>query len=416
MIRTKLASVFKPLQTFFKKNKIDTKSAEKLATNYQKLQDYSASSTSEKQKLEAVLSSLIDGLIALNKEGKIVFVNKAAEYLTGYKGEELQGKSVSTLIHVFKDDVEVTSKTYCQKDYNESLILVDKDGKRTKVNLISSTIAESTKTDLSCILILRDLSHEEELEQMKFDFVSMASHELKTPLTNIIGYLTVFINENRNKVEKEALELLDRSLLSARSLLSLVENLLSVNKIEREQLSVVTQPSDYDTILSKAVDDLQNQAKYKNITLTLHPPGKELPKVLLDPIRVQEVINNLISNAINYTQSGGKIDLTLRLTSSEVETCVSDTGIGIPKEAIPHLFNKFYRVSNVGQKASKGTGLGLFIAKSIIEKLNGKIWVESEEGKGSKFYFSLPIVSQTQAKISSDEVASETIQKGALNY
>lgn len=390
--------------------------AEKLSQNFQKLEQDKNLISSERNTLDVVLSSIIDGIIALDYSRNVVFLNKAAEYLTGYSRQEAHGKPIDGFVHLFNEVEELNPKTYCQEGYNQSLLLIDKNGKQTKVNLAASTINDELHTNLSCILILHDISKEEELEQMKFDFVSMASHELKTPLTNIIGYLSVFINENRVKIEKEALELLERSLVSAKVLLTLVENLLSVNKIEREQLSVTVEPSDYQAILSKSIDDLQNQAKIKNITLTLAPFKDSLPKVLLDPIRVVEVINNLISNAIKYTSPGGRIELTLEITPTEVITTVSDTGVGIPKEAIPHLFNKFFRVSNTKQKASKGTGLGLFIAKSIIEKLNGKIWVESEEGKGSKFHFSLPLISKSQANISSDKIVGETIQSGALNY
>lgn len=389
--------------------------AEKLAQNFGKLEQDKNLIFLERNTLDVVLSSIDDGIIALDYSHNIVFVNKATEYFTGYTRGEMHGKSVEELIHLFDDTQELTSKTYCKEGFSKALLLVDKNGKQRKITVTASAASEGIQTNLSCILILHDISKEEELEQMKFDFVSMASHELKTPLTNIIGYLSVFISENQQRIEGEALGLLQRALVSARTLFTLIENLLSVSKIEREQLSVTPEPSDYQNILKKLIDDLQNQAKLKNITLTLKLPQGTLPKVLLDPIRIQEVINNLISNAINYTQSGGKVEVSLDFTPTEVVTCVQDTGIGIPKEAIPQLFNKFFRVSNTMQKARKSTGLGLFIAKSIVEKLNGKIWVQSEVGKGSKFSFSLPIVLKTQS-INANKFVGETIQSGALNY
>ena len=291
-----------------------------------------------------------------------------------------------------------------------------KNGQQTKVRLFSSQVLEGVQTKLGCILILHDLSKEEELEQMKFDFVSMASHELKTPLTSIIGYLAVFLNEYKSKLPKEEFNLLNRSLVSAQQLLRLIQNLLSVNKIEKEQLSVSLEPLDYYLILSKAVEDLRSQANLKNIVLTLIPPKSPLPKVLADPLRIGEVITNLVANAINYTGAGGKVDIFTHVSPNEIITSVSDTGVGIPKEAIPHLFNKFFRVSNELQKADKGTGLGLYIAKSIIEKLHGKIWVESEVGVGSKFCFTLPILTQSKSVLDSDKYALEAIQSGGLNY
>ena len=250
---------------------------------------------------------------------------------------------------------------------------------------------------------------------MKFDFVSMASHELKTPLTSIVGYLSVFVNENKDKLPKEEWELVNRSLIAAQQLFTLVQNLLNVNKIEREQITITPQSLDFLPILSKCVEDLKNQATLKNISLILNKPNN-LPQVLADPIRVSEVVTNLVANAINYTNPGGKVDISVAISPSEVTTSVSDTGVGIPKEAMPHLFTKFFRVSNTMQQASKGTGLGLYIAKSIIEKHNGKIWVESVEGKGSIFYFTLPVAKLQSSLIDSGKFVGAEIQAGALNY
>lgn len=251
---------------------------------------------------------------------------------------------------------------------------------------------------------------------MKLDFISMASHELKTPLTSIIGYLSVFTQENQNKVPKEELELIKRSLISAQQLLTLIQNILNVNKIEDEKMSVTIEQTDYVKVLSKAIDDLKPQANQKNILLSLTLPQQPVPKVLADPVRIGEVLTNLLANAINYTNPGGKVEISLNLSPNEITTTVSDTGIGIPKEAIPHLFNKFFRVSNQTQQANKGTGLGLYISKSIVEKHHGKVWVESEPGKGSQFSFTLPIVTISSGVINANIFSNEVIQAGALNY
>ena len=180
-------------------------------------------------------------------------------------------------------------------------------------------------------------------------------------------------------------------------------------------MSVSIEPIDYSLVLQKAIEDLRGQANQKNIVLTLTIPPT-MPKVLADPIRISEVVTNLLVNAINYTNPGGKVMVTTTLSPNEVTTTVSDTGVGIPKEALPHLFNKFFRVSNQTQKMSKGTGLGLYIAKSIVEKLNGKIWVESEQGVGSKFSFTLPIVTLSSGIVDSSRFVSDEIKSGALNY
>ena len=146
-------------------------------------------------------------------------------------------------------------------------------------------------------------------------------------------------------------------------------------------------------------------------------PPNNVPKILADPIRAPEVITNLVANAINYTNPGGKVDVSIQVSPTDLTTIVADSGIGVPKEAISHLFNKFFRVSNTAQQASKGTGLGLYISKSIIEKLGGKIWVESELCKGSKFSFSLPLAERKSAgSLNDNSFVGQQIQAGALNY
>lgn len=391
--------------------------AEKLQQSFTKLEQDTSLISAERNRLSTVLSSLTDGIMAIDFNKNIILANKAAESLTGYTLSEMQGRPIDEFIHLFDDSEELTPKSYCQiNSFGQVLNLLGKNGKEVKVGLTASPVSQELQTNLSCILLLHDLSREQELEQMKLDFVSMASHELKTPLTSIMGYLSVFINENRGKIPRDELDLLEKSLVSSQQLLTLIQNILNVNKIEKEKLTIAAEPIDYASILAKVVmEDLQNQAKQKNITLTLTPSQTPLPKVLADPLRITEVVTNLVANAINYTNPGGQVNVFVHPTPQEVITTVSDTGVGIPKEALSHLFNKFFRVSNQLQKASKGTGLGLYIAKSIIEKLNGKIWVESEVGKGSKFSFTLPVVRPTGA-LDSNKFVHSIIQSGGLNY
>lgn len=390
--------------------------AEKIAKTIQLLESDRAIAISEKNRLNEILSSIIDGIIALDFNKNIIFLNKASEQLTGYSETEVYGKQIDQIVHLFSDADEILSRTYCRGSFNQTAKLIGKNGRQTKVNLITTQVGGTVQTNLNCILILHDLSREEELEQMRLDFVSMASHELKTPLTSIVGYLSVFLNESRNNIPKESFSLLNKAFIAAQQLQTLIQNLLNVNKIEREQLSVSPEPIDYLAVLSKAVEDLRSQANQKEIVLTLIPPTQNLPKVLADPIRLGEVVTNLVSNAINYTNPGGKVEIAIKVSPTEVETVVSDTGVGIPQEAIPHLFSKFFRISNQLQKTSKGTGLGLYISKSIIEKLHGKIWVESEVGQGSKFSFTIPVVTQSAGILNRDKFVSEALQSGTLNY
>lgn len=356
--------------------------------------------SSERNKLNAVLSSVLDGIIAIDLSGKVVLINPSACRITGYSEAEVINKPLASMIRLFNDGSEIPMSLYCPININTgssiynsngSLKLIGKNGKEGQISLFSSQISHENSQDLACILIFHDLSKDQELEKMKLDFVSMASHELRTPLTSILGYLSVFMDENKGKLAKDQTDLLDRVFISTKQLITLVENLLNVNKIERERLSVTVVSLDWKDQLAKAFQDLKNMAVQKNINMNLHLPQNPLPKVAADPILISEVLNNLISNAINYTHQGGSIDIYTQLRGEEVVTTIADSGAGIPQEAIPHLFTKFFRVSGTLEPGSKGTGLGLYISHSIIEKLGGRIWVESELGKGSRFSFSLPV-------------------------
>lgn len=388
----------------------------KISQTFQTLERSAEVAISQKNKISEVLSSIVDGIIVLDFNKNVTVSNKAAWEITGFTEQEVQGQAIDKFIHLFIDKEEINSNSYCQVNFNKPVTLVGKNGRQTKVNLMSAKMEGTVQNNLSCILILHDLSKEEELERMKLDFVSMASHELKTPLTSIIGYLSVFSSENKEKIAKEDMDLIGRALIASQQLQILVQNLLNVNKIEREQLSVFVQPLDYLPILTKTVEDIRSQAVEKNISLNFNPSAS-IPKILADPIRTAEVLTNLLVNAINYTPSGGTVSLSIEASPNEVTTMVSDSGIGIPKEAIPHLFNKFFRVSNQLQQANKGTGLGLYISRSIVEKSGGKIWVDSEPEKGSKFYFTLPLAERKSAgSFSNGSTVGQQIQSGTLNY
>lgn len=383
--------------------------AASLKQSFMKIDQERNVALAEKHQTEAILSSIVDGIIALDLSKRVAFVNRAAENLTGYSQKEVIGQSIETVIRLFDQKEEVTAKTYCPAlNFSENnlyrpphpLTLIGKGGKQALITLTSSHIAPPVQGNLTCVLVLHDVTHEKELEQMKLDFVAMASHELRTPLTSILGYISVFLQENQNKLTRDQKDLLDHVQVSAKHLLSLVENLLNVNKIERGRLQASIGPVNLPNLLTKAVQDLQTQAAQKNITLALSPPREALPMVLADPILIDEVINNLISNAINYTKEGGSVSVYTKVENGEVVTTVADTGIGIPPQAVPHLFTKFFRASGTLVPGSKGTGLGLYISKSIIDKHQGRIWVESEVGKGSRFSFSLLIApSSTQPEL-----------------
>jgi len=354
----------------------------------------------ERRKLEVVLAGITDGVIAVDMNKNIILFNKAAQRITGLTLNQVVGKYIGEIIKVFDTSEELPVDTYCviKREHFEGVtfakdnvkIISDAD-KISYVNLVVGQIAEKEVVNLGCILTFHDVTKEQELEQMKLDFVSMAAHELRTPLTTVRGYIT-FLQDPKvtAKLDPAEAEYINRVGISAGRLNELIQNLLAVAKIEQGKMQVRAVTLDMVKLTKRLTEDYQSLAASKKLTLEFITPAESIPPVLADGVRIEEVITNLIGNAINYTPEGG-VKVGLRRNGEMVETFITDTGLGIPASAIPHLFTKFYRIQGPLESGSKGTGLGLFICKNIVEAHGGKITVESTEGKGSTFTFSLPI-------------------------
>lgn len=353
--------------------------------------------SAEKNKLSLILSGVVDAVIAVDRDRRIILFNKAAENLTGYTMPEVFGKSLETVIRIVENATDIAAEVYCpvRSDnyegisyHNEGLKLISSNGKQTFVNLLAGQITEGTYVNLGCILTLHDVSEERQLDEMKLDFVSMAAHELRTPLTSIKGYMYILLRDYKDIFNQEQMTILSRIDIASQRLASLVENLLNVTRIEKGQITLNMELIDWVKNIDEVITEIIVQAQDKMIQLEFIKPNESI-YVKVDKFRINEVMMNLLANAINYTSPKGKITVWLEKVGEEVITHIKDTGEGIPKEAIPHLFTKFFRVSGVLEQGSKGTGLGLYIAKSIVEIHKGKIWVESKLGQGSTFSFSL---------------------------
>lgn len=382
--------------------------AEKLMSSFWTLREDKELISAERNKLAVTLSGITDCVIAVDNSQNVVIFNNASESLTGLVSHDVLGRPISHVIRIFDDGRELSPSEYCpiRSDAFEGVVFNKKNvravsaaNKQAFVDMIVGKISEGPNVNLGCILVLHDITGEKRLEEMKLDFVSMAAHELRTPLTSLKGYLSVFMQDNKTLFNEEQMMFLNRISISAQQLTNLVENLLSVSRIERGAFTVRMQPLDWVKTVSEVVDELTGRAREKNIELDFVQPQESVPNVMADKIRINEVLANLLSNAITFTQSGGKVAVTLEKEGNEVITHVADTGQGIPKEAIPRLFTKFFRVSGPLEVGSKGTGLGLYISKAIITMHRGRIWVESELGKGSTFSFALPTAPAAQSPL-----------------
>lgn len=351
----------------------------------------------ERNKFMVVLSGITDAVISLDLRQYIATFNASAEKITGYKAVDVVGKPVSSVLHLFDKDHEVKTDEYCPSDSDGGVVFRGKylklagNNKQSFVNLVVGKIPGGERINLGGIISIHDLTEEQRLEEMKLDFVSMAAHELRTPLTSIRGYLSLFFDEFLNELSEKQKLLLRRVDISAKQLNSLVENLLSVSRIEKGAFAINPKPVDWLNLVKTIVEELTSRANDKHITLSLQNPGVPV-SVMADELRIGEVVTNLVVNAINYTGEGGHVTVSIEVKDDVVITHVQDTGEGIPKEAISRLFTKFFRGSTTLVQGAKGTGLGLYISKAIVTIHKGTISVESELGKGSTFTFTLPKV------------------------
>lgn len=371
----------------------------------------------EKNKLAVIVENLVDAIFVLNINRQVMMLNRAAQKITGFSLTEIIGQPVSQVFEVYFNNTEIKDNSFCPRYISDdfpiftkkglkliskkilpkekettSLLGVEEDkNQNIYVDLTSVGIVDNQKRLIGYLVTLHDISKEKQLDVMKVDFISMAAHELRTPLTSARGYLSVFLQENADKFNPDQKMLLDRVNISVQQLNSLVENLLNVSRIERGAITLNTTQLDWTKLVRQSVSDLLLRAADKRIDLKFIEPQTLMPLVQADHLRIIEVLNNLIANAINYTQPGGKIRVFLEQKEGEIITHVADNGQGISKDALPHLFSKFYRASGKLVMGTKGSGLGLYISKAIVQMHKGQIWVASQEGKGSTFSFSLPI-------------------------
>ena len=355
----------------------------------------------ERNKLSVTVNSITDGVLGLDFSGRIIMLNPTGEKMLGLKRDEIINRTLDEVLYLYEDLEKVAvSKLLPTGILNEDTIIYRKENlglvsraqKKLYVSLTSSAIKEGHEVGLGTILTIHDVTKEKELENMRLDFVSMAAHELRTPLTSIKSYLSLFIRENSSKLGPEQNLFLTRIQNATDQLTGLTENLLNVSRIEKGTLNASPTRLNWVPLAKQVTEGFIQRAKEANLSLTFLPPTQNIPDVSADKIRITEVLSNLLANAISYTPPNGSIKVSIDINGNEVITHVTDTGKGIPKEALPKLFTKFFRVEGALGEGTKGTGLGLYISKAIIELHHGKIWVESEFGKGSTFSFSLPLI------------------------
>ena len=340
---------------------------------------------SEQTKLQAVLDTIADGVVVLDQHYNIVLTNKT---MSGFVGEKdpknLAGRRWLEVFVLYYEDEPFSSQLLSEDLLYFHDVTMRLPGDKQKFIDITALRLHSDPSGIAHILTIQDITQRRELENMKLDFVSMAAHELRTPLTAINGYLNLLGTGELQAEEHQQFVNLASS--NASMLEGLINNMLSLSHIERGTLHVNRKKLDWSHIISKEVDSLKFSASAKNIDIQLQLPS-ELLFVWGDEVALREVLANLINNAVHYSDEGQTVRIRVESSGGRITTTVSDDGIGIPEQSINKLFTKYYRAKGGLTTNSQGTGIGLFISKSIVEAHGGVIGVRSTFGQGSDFYF-----------------------------
>lgn len=360
------------------------------------LVDQSKAYQEEKQLDDAIIGSMAESLVVVNKDGQIMLFNPETEKLTGYSSSEVEYRLYRKILaFTDKDGKEIPKNPITESlKTGEPVKISVKDGyflKDHEKNLIPVSVSVapilSDKENIQGVAAtIQDISTEKELNKVKDEFVYVVAHELGNPIFALDGYLGI-IQERLEKGPKETKNMIDSARAINQQLSGLVNDLLEVVRNEQGTLKFDLVPVDLDMTIKNVLQNAQFKAKDKKIELAYKE--SRIPKIKGDPQKIKEVITNLVDNAIKYTPEGGKIEVWHEHHDHEVTTHIKDNGFGISKTDQEKLFEKFYRIKTEKTASISGTGLGLFICKQIIEKCGGTIWVDSEEGKGSTFSFLL---------------------------
>jgi len=365
----------------------------------QALRDWNEKLRSEREKLDIILHSIADAVVVISAEGKILLLNNAATEMCGYSLFETVGHKFKEVL-LFKGQEGATDLNFISDVLQSGVVtkptgktvLLKKDGSLLPVAESAAPIKDAEGNITGCVLVLSDATKEREIDRMKTEFVSIASHQLRSPLSGIKWLIELVLNDT-GELKPDQREYLEQIDVSNERMIQLVEDLLDVSRIETgRKFTIEKKDFDIKPVLDDLLKEMASLSLQKQVSLKLDTAFPGAIHANADQEKIREVFKNLISNAVKYTSQGGHVSVGFSRTDDEMQFSVKDDGIGIPKDQQKKIFEKFFRASNVGRVEAEGTGLGLYIAKAIIEGHGGRIWFESEEGKGTRFFFSLPLV------------------------
>ncbi len=355
---------------------------------------------SERRKTMAIVSNLVDPIIVLDNNNKIELFNYSAKNLLGFDDDSLI-ESVSDKnnysMENFKDiiDIDYIVKPIEDPDskYFAEEITVNINEQEHTYKAITAPVLDDSGKSIGNMKIFYDLTREKILDKLKSEFISIAAHQLRTPLAAIKWVIKMVMDGDAGKVNEEQFGLLEKGYKSNERIIELVNDMLNVSRIEEGRFGYSFSSGDIIKELDTVIDTLDSRINEKKIKLEVDKPDK-LSLVYMDPKKIILVLQNLIENAVKYTPDMGKIEIKIEEKGKFIKFHVKDNGVGIPKADQEKLFSKFFRAANVIRMQTEGSGLGLFMVKNIIKKHNGEIIFSSEEGVGTEFVFTLPIAKE----------------------
>lgn len=370
--------------------------------------------TQEQLKSEILVRSIGDGVVVVGPDGKIQLLNPAAEKLTGWSEAEAKGIDHKVVLPLsdesgkpLTDDAEPFFAASAKKDSvtRNDIVLLNRQKQKLALSFMASPVFGEGGKVTGGVGVFRDITKQKDTERQRDEFISTASHEMRTPVAAVDGYISLALNPKVAQIDDKASMYLKKAQDSSRHLGRLFQDLLSTTKLEDGKLPNHPEVFDLSSLVKVVIDEVKFKAEKKQLSVALvtNPEmhgGKNIQPlyyVNADPERIREVLTNLIDNAIKFSNKG-EISVTITGDNNTVSVGVHDQGIGIAPDDLPHLFQKFYRIDNSRTRTIGGTGLGLYLCRAMVELAGGRMWAESKPEAGSHFYFSLPRISTAKAQ------------------
>lgn len=345
----------------------------------------------EKQRTEAIIQGLGDGVIVTDAQLNLTLLNPMAAHVLGLAGPATPEAPLSSVA-----DDALTSILQSAADAGNQPVMGEIElaapvGDRRRVyHVLATTVRDDAGAVRNIIAVLRDITSRKEVEDMKSSFLSVVSHELKTPLHSIKGFVDIILMGKTGRINDTQRDFLTIVKTQTTQLQNQINDLLEFSRLESGQVKLRIEDTYLPDVAAAVIEKLRPQAQDGQITLE-STFGGGFPSISADRSRLEQVLTNLTDNAIKFTAAGGRVCISGELDGDSVRLAVRDTGIGIPADALPHVFDRFYQVDGSPTRSYRGTGLGLTICKHIVEQHHGRIWAESEAGAGSTFFVALPV-------------------------